>query len=148
MNMKVAGKCLCGGIRFLVTPTDLHAHACHCDMCRKWSGAATLTVGCSAPPTIEVGQDLLATYKSSEWGERSFCKTCGSNLFHGAPSFGYFGVSAGALDDDFQTKLTMDKEVFIDKKPPYYSFEDTKQVKMTEAEFLAMVGGGGEGEEK
>ena len=37
----------------------------------------------------------------------------------------------------------MDKEVFIDKKPPYYTFEGTEQVKMTEAEFLAMVSGGG-----
>ena len=139
---------MCGGIQFVIKATDLHAHACHCGMCRAWSGAATLTVGCAGPPTLKNGQELLTTYKSSEWGERSFCKTCGSNLFHGAPSFGYFGVSAGVLDDDFQAKLSMDKEVFIDKKPPYYSFQDMKQAKMTEAEFLAMVSGGDGEEEK
>ena len=149
MDLRVAGRCLCGGIRFVVKPTDLHTHACHCSMCRQWSGAATLTVGCKEAPTIEAGKDLLTTFKSSKWGERSFCNTCGSNLFHGAPTFGYFGVSAGTLDDDFQSKLSMDKEIFIDKKPPYYSFVDEKQAKMTEAEFLAMVSGGGaeEGEE-
>ena len=51
-------------------------------------------------------------------------------------------VSAHALDEKFQSKLTMDKEVFIDKKPPYYTFEGTEQVKINEAEFLAMVSGG------
>ena len=107
MNIKVAGTCLCGGIRFVVTPIDLHTHACHCNMCRKWSGAATLTVSCSEPPTIvnEEGKtELLVTYKSSEWGERSFCKTCGSNLFHASPSFNYFGVSAGVLDENISVQ--------------------------------------------
>jgi hypothetical protein len=45
------------------------------------------------------GREHLAVCKSSEWGERHFCRKCGSHLFYSAPTFGYFGVSAGTIDD-------------------------------------------------
>ena len=146
-DRNVTGKCLCGSIQFVVTPTDYHTHACHCSMCRRWSsGSPTFTVGCTGPPEVLQGEQNLTTYQSSEYGERSFCKVCGSNLFHGAPSFGYYGVSAGVFDEDSDLvqKLTMDQELFIDKKPAYYGLEDMKQTKMTEAEFLAMIHSGGD----
>ena len=104
-----------------------------------------MTVGCQGPPELVAGQALVTTYKSSDHGERSFCSKCGSNLFHGAPAFGYYGVSAGVLESSYQDKLTMDKELFIDKRPSYYSLEGD-QPKMTEAEFLAMVTGGDGGD--
>lgn len=96
-----------------------------------------MTMRIEEPPHFISGEDLVVKYQSSEWAERCFCKTCGSNLFQNAPNFGYYGVSTGVLDDDMQSKLTMDKEVFIDKKPLYYSFKGEQET-MTEAEFLAL----------
>lgn len=78
-------------------------------------------------------------YKSSEWGERCFCNTCGSNLFVQCPNFGYYGVSAGVLTET-PKDLVLAKQIFIDKKPKYYSFEQVTK-DMTEAEFLAMFSG-------
>ena len=109
-------------------------------MCRRWSGVASLVVGLEAPPEITLGKELLSVYKSSDWGERCFCKNCGANLFHNAPQFDYYGVSAGALDNEYESKLTMDREIFIDKKPAFYSFEGDRP-KLTEAEFNAMITG-------
>eukprot|EP00977_Amphora_coffeiformis_P026695 scaffold29073_cov184-Amphora_coffeaeformis.AAC.4 len=135
--MTVPGKCLCGAIQFTITPKELHAHACHCNMCRTWTGSAgSMTVACQEPPEFSQGKDLLTTFKSSEWGERCFCSKCGSSLFTNAPGFGYFGVGAGVLDNEDQSKLSLNEEIFIDKKPAYYCFQGDHP-KLTEAEFLA-----------
>lgn len=145
--MKIPGKCLCGAIQFMVTPKTLHTHICHCSMCRTWAGSLTMTVGLEGPPEFRSGEDLVTTYKASEWGERCFCKTCGTNLFQNAPGFNYFGVSAGVLTEEDQAKLSIDQEIFIDKKPAYYSFEGG-QPKLTEAQFNAQFAGPDDGDKK
>lgn len=76
--------------------------------------------------------------------ERTFCSKCGTHLFVNAP--GYFGVSAGALEDEEQCKMTLQSELFIDLKPDYYEFSG-ERTRMTEAEFMAMVSGGSGGED-
>ena len=106
-------------------------------MCRRWTGSGgSMTLGLEGPPEITTGQDLIKTYQSSEWGERCFCGTCGTNLFTNAPTYGYYGVSAGVLgclkkdeeaNDNAQTKqqleqLELDEELFVDKKPSFYNF--------------------------
>jgi hypothetical protein len=105
------------------------------------------TIACEGRPELSQGKDddsLLTTYKSSDWGERCFCSKCGTNLFANSPDFGYFGVNAGALELQDQTKLHLAEEIFIDKKPDFYSFAGDRK-KLTEEEFLAMVSGGGNG---
>ena len=144
--MKLAGKCLCGAIQFTLTPKNLNAHVCHCDMCRRWSGSVSMTIACEGPPNFSKGKDIMTTYKSSDWGERCFCSKCGTNLFANAPGFGYFGVSAGALEDEAHAKLHLDEEIFIDKKPAFYNFAGERP-RLTEAEFVAKVSGSS-GEDK
>jgi len=142
-NATLGGKCLCGAIQFTVMPKTnaLNAHVCHCDMCRRHSGSASMTMACQGPPTITSGENLVTSYKSSEWGQRSFCATCGTHLFVNAPSFGYYGVSAGSLDLEHHSKLNLEKELYIDKKPAFYELAGD-HTKLTEAEFLAMLSGG------
>ena len=38
----VHGSCLCGGVRYEVTAPFLRSNYCHCERCRKHSGAAAL----------------------------------------------------------------------------------------------------------
>lgn len=69
----INGKCLCGAIQFNFVPKSLNVHACHCGMCRRHGGCASMTMDSSeGMPVVAQGQDLLTTYKSSEWGERIF----------------------------------------------------------------------------
>lgn len=106
-----------------------------------------MTLTCAAgAPEFTAGKELVTVYKSSEWGERVFCSKCGTHLFANAPAYGYFGVSAGTLEDGDKAKLEMESEIFIDKKPGYYAFSG-EQKRMTEAEWLSMMTGGGEGGE-
>ena len=82
------------------------------------------------------GSEHVAIYKSSEWGDRQFCRECGTHLFYSAPAFGYFGVSAGTIND--LDGLALTTEIFIDCKPDAYEFANPTR-KLTEAEFLAMI---------
>jgi hypothetical protein len=131
-----SGRCLCGAVTFTFEPAEPEVDACHCRMCQRWGGGPALTVKMAGAPRIE-GADNVAVFQSSEWGQRHFCKACGSHLFFSAPSFGYFGVSAGTLDDVEGLHFTT--EIYIDRKPALYEFANPTR-RLTEAEFLALVG--------
>lgn len=80
---RVAGACLCGGVRFTVTLPTLFCAHCHCSMCRRNHGAAYVTwVGVARERlAIDAGADLLARFASSAHGSRRFCSRCGTSLF-------------------------------------------------------------------
>ena len=89
----------------------------------------------------EVGfedETSLRRHRSSDWAERGFCATCGSNLFyrlvHQGDAAGY-QISVGALDDP--TGLKMTGEIFVDRNRGAYAFAGPL-TKMTEAECLAL----------
>ena len=124
------GSCLCGSIRIHVAKRAAHVGACHCGMCRKWGGGPLLAIDCGTEVSFE-GEENISVYDSSDWAERGFCKQCGSHLFYRLKETRQYFVPAGLLDgsDD----LVFDHQVFIDRKPPYYSFANQTQ-DMTEAE--------------
>jgi hypothetical protein len=93
-----SGRCLCRCVSYTFRPAEPEVAACHCSTCQTWSGWPSLSMRAAAPVDV-TGREHLAVCKSSEWGERHFCRKCGSHLFYSAPTFGYFGVSAGTIDD-------------------------------------------------
>ena len=128
------GKCLCGKVTFTIREGVDEVGACHCDMCRRWSGGPLLVVDCGKAIEFE-GAEHIVRYKSSDWAERGFCGTCGSNLFYFLHSANQYFVSAGALDN--QSGLQFTNQVFIDEKPGYYDFANQTKT-MTGAELFAL----------
>ena len=132
-------KCMCGAVTVKAAKIDRHAGACHCGMCRKWSGGPLLAVDCGKDVLFE-GDDNITVYSSSNWADRGFCSHCGTHLFYRLKASGQYIMPAGLfekLDYDF------DHQIFIDRKPGWYAFEnDTKD--MTEAEVFAKYAPGGE----
>ena len=92
-----SGGCLCGAVRFTVAIMPTRTGACHCGMCRKWAGGPYMATDCGTDVTFE-GADNIATYRSSPWAERGFCKTCGSNLFYRIVETGQLMMSTGTLE--------------------------------------------------
>ena len=126
------GRCLCGAVKFTADGVKTRYHACHCGMCRRWSGGP-LFAAATERVTFE-GAENVATYQSSEWAERGFCKACGTNLFYHLKPTGQYIMCVGAFDD--QTPFQLAGELYIDHKPAGYAFAgDLKQ--MTEAEVIA-----------
>ena len=137
--MNKTGSCLCGAVRYEIADAPSETGACHCGMCRKWSGGIYLGMHVAADAVRFDGAENVTTYRSSEWAERGFCNICGSSLYYRvtAPGahHGEYHIGLGTLDD--ADGITLNAEIFIDRKPGGYSFAgDTR--KMTEAEVFAM----------
>jgi hypothetical protein len=101
------GSCLCGGVKFEVTETPDRLRYCHCESCKKLSGG-TGTVNFRVPATairILEGEDLLQTFQPAEGTAKTFCLSCGSNLFGGGwPEREVASVRASAIDDPFDAR--------------------------------------------
>ena len=138
------GGCLCGAVRYTLAEQPTSYGACHCGICRKFSGGIEL--GLNVPPggLTWNADEQLATFSSSDWAERGFCKVCGSSLFWRltmpGEMQGLMSVAAGSLDD--MSGLEFDTEVYIDHKPASHAFAGDRN-RMTEADVLEMVGAAG-----
>ena len=79
----VTGSCFCGAVAFEIELPTLFCGHCHCSMCRRPHGASYVTwVGVAMERfRVTAGAGDIARFQSSEKGTRSFCKTCGSQMF-------------------------------------------------------------------
>ena len=128
------GRCLCGAVTFraVVSPS---VQACHCVQCQRWTGGGPLfSVSIS---DLEIsGEDRVAAYHASEWGERAFCATCGSALYWKMQGRPTASVAVGVLDD--QTDLAVREEIFVDYRPDWMpAWPEARQ--STEAQELAKL---------
>lgn len=127
----MTGRCLCGAVTFSAEDVELDYHVCHCRMCRRWAGSGLMTT--SARHVRFASNGELASYASSSWAERGFCRACGTTLFYFLKPTQTHMMSIGAFDDDSQFRLT--REIFIDHKPPGHSFSGDHP-RWTEAETI------------
>ena len=133
---RIEGKCLCGAVTIRATPKRRTVEACHCTMCRRWSGVAYVGVQCGSEVEI-AGEENVVRYRSSDWAERGFCGRCGSSLFFHYLPLDTYGLLAGLFPDDSFEPLA--EEIFIDEKPDYYAFAGDAK-KLTGAEVMANFG--------
>lgn len=83
------------------------------------------------------GEEHVVRYASSDWAERGFCGKCGTHLFYHLKGHNKYILPVGLLDTDVE--LDFDHQIFIEKKPGYYSFaNETKN--MTGEEVFAQAG--------
>lgn len=137
--MKRSGGCLCGAVRYEATLSS-EASACHCSMCRRWSGGLFMAVG--AKDIAWSGETEPTVFVSSAWAERGHCAACGSALFYRMTAGKFAGitsVSLGTLDD--ASGIEIAREFFIDRKPEAYALSGERP-RLTTAQLEAMFGGG------
>jgi hypothetical protein len=101
------GSCLCGGVRFEVDEVPDTLRHCHCESCKKLSGGTGTVNGRVRSTSIRIteGADLVQTFQPAEGSAKTFCRTCGSNLFGGGwPDSETASVRASAVDDPFDAR--------------------------------------------
>lgn len=141
--MTHSGSCLCKAVTFDISSPIDHVGACHCEMCRSWSGGIYLGVKVAPDGLAVKGEEHVKVYTSSPWAERAFCGTCGSSLWYRVtaegPMQGVYHLGLGTLNDASGIPLT--EEIYIDLKPDGYSFaQDTKTMTKAEVEaFFASI---------
>ncbi|MBB98484.1 MAG: aldehyde-activating protein [Rhodobacteraceae bacterium] len=131
-KVKLTGRCMCGAVEISGVADGPKAGACHCDMCRRWSSGPYFEVTCG--DVVFRGEDSITRFRSSDWAERGFCATCGSNLFYHIVDSDEYQIAAGLLDQ--QSDLCLTLQVFTDSKPPFYTLADKTET-MTGAEVFA-----------
>lgn len=137
--MAHTGSCLCGAVAYTITESVSETGACHCEMCRKWTGGVFLGVQVSHDAMRIADKEQLSIYASSPWAERAFCKTCGTSLWYRVtapgPHQGEYHVGLGGFDAP--DGITLTGEIYVDCKPDGYTFANETH-KMTRAEVMAM----------
>lgn len=113
------GTCLCGAVHLTVKAMSQQVGACHCNMCRKWSGGPFFAVDCGNGVDFE-GDENISVFSSSDWAERGFCCKCGTHLFYRLKQNQQHFIPVGLLEES--DTLIFEEQVFIDEKPSFYSF--------------------------
>lgn len=127
------GRCLCGAVKFEASNVSRSLGACHCSMCRRWTGGPFLAVDCGSEVKFS-GEANITVFNSSDWADRGFCKKCGSNLFYRLKGVEQYQIPPGLFDND--SGLEFNHQVFVDERPEYYEFSN-KTSNMTGPEVYA-----------
>ena len=137
--MAHTAQCLCGAVKMTIVEDITETGACHCDMCRRWTGGVFLGVKVDAGAMSVSGDAHVGVYTSSPWAERAFCKECGTSLWYRVtapgPLHGEYHVGLGSFDAPNGIGLT--SEIYFDRKPDGYDFANDTH-KMTKAGVEAM----------
>lgn len=98
------GGCLCGAVRYRIDARPLSVNACHCDDCKKLSGATNLLMLLTTRAQFAKEQGETQAFRKTADSGREVdivrCATCGTRLWH-EPLVGaeYILVAVGTLDD-------------------------------------------------
>ncbi|MEM8978344.1 MAG: GFA family protein [Pseudomonadota bacterium] len=117
-----SGQCLCGDVRFEIDAEITQTSFCHCGQCRRQSGNYWAS-GQVLEQDLRILKDMgLTWFRSSDFAQRGFCKTCGSFLFWKADAENSRAVSLASLDAPHNVKAT--RHIFVDEKGSYYEIAD------------------------
>lgn len=135
------GQCMCGAVRFTAKDVGQTYGACHCEMCRRWTGSALLAITVPSKNVTWEGEAHIKTLQSSDWAERAWCQRCGTGLYYHVTADGPMSdaieLPIGLFDDP--DGFTMTQEIFIDCKPDSFAYAGDHKT-LTRAEVLAKYG--------
>jgi len=99
--MTYQGGCQCGAVRYEVSGEPQHVALCHCNDCRKSSGAPMVAWAAVTDAQFKLVKGEPVTFNSSGSAMRSFCPKCGSGLYYRNAEFlpGIVDIQSATLDD-------------------------------------------------
>jgi hypothetical protein len=99
-----SGGCLCGAVRYRLEARPVGINACHCDDCRKLTGAANLLMIIGPRDVFHHEKGAVTRWRKMADSGRQLdiarCAECGTRLWHeplSAPTLIY--IAAGTLDN-------------------------------------------------
>ena len=120
----LAGGCACGAIRYRIDAEPYDTGWCHCRICQQVSGSGGMVFTTVALHHfhIERGEGQLGRFASTPFGERGYCRDCGSPLtIHVRHQPGEIDIAAASLDAPSAPKWAIP----IDGLPRYAALRPT-----------------------
>lgn len=137
-----SGGCLCGAVRFTATDVPEEIGACHCEMCRRWTGSALIAATTPGAGIRWTGTESIRVRQTSDWAERAWCDACGSALYYHVTAPGphrdNYELPIGLFDDPAGFSLT--SEIYIDHKPDCFAFAGSGRQTLTRQQCLEKFG--------
>lgn len=118
------GGCQCGAIRWRGQAPVANLCFCHCESCRRASGAPFVAWGTfSLDGGFAIVRGALALQSSSPRVRRGFCSGCGTTLtyFH-ADRPGEIDVTLASLDEP--GRLAPERHIWVADKLPWVTLAD------------------------
>ncbi|MEE8118062.1 MAG: GFA family protein [Gammaproteobacteria bacterium] len=117
------GGCLCGAVRYEANAEPSRCMLCHCEFCRKHSGAPCLSFVHFPAENFRWVKGQPKRFRSSEYAERGFCAVCGSTLtMHEEILQERVQVTLGSLDDP--GRVSPDDHVWVQSKISWFDVAD------------------------
>ena len=117
-----SGGCLCGQLRYRITGPAIWSGYCHCESCRRFSGAVVTSWLGIADSDLEFEGKTPAIYEV-DGVRRGFCPDCGSSLTYAADRFAdYIQLHVGSLDDP--TAALPQDHVHCEEKVSWFEVAD------------------------
>lgn len=95
------GGCHCGAVRYQADGEMLHHAICHCEDCRRASGAPMVGWIAFKSDAVTVTKGEPSVRSSAEHARRHFCGDCGTGLFYLNEQVlpGITDIQSATLDD-------------------------------------------------
>jgi hypothetical protein len=119
------GGCACGSVRYRLDAEPYDSGWCHCRLCQRVSGSGGMVFATVARDKFIVMQGLgkVGTFQSTSFGERSFCRDCGSPLtIHVRHQPDEIDVTVGTLDDPAKVAPTF--HLYVSEMPEWMIIGD------------------------
>ena len=117
------GGCLCRAVRFSVSGPVENPAYCHCQSCRRASGAPFVAWATFRTENFKILQGALAHYDSSRQVTRGFCSGCGGALTYVHDQRpGEIDVVLVALDEPF--RIRPECHIWVSHKLPWVVIAD------------------------
>jgi hypothetical protein len=123
MSDQFDGGCLCGAVRFRAVGAPNWILWCHCQSCRKHSGAPASVFVAFEHKAVTVVKGEITQFNSSPGVQRGFCSRCGSTLTcenERFPTEAHYHV--GAFDRAAELKPT--GHIFQEEQLPWLHLRD------------------------
>jgi hypothetical protein len=117
------GGCLCGAVRYHASAEPLRGVICHCQTCRRHSGAPVLAFVHFPVASFQWTGAQPSWFRSSQFAQRAFCANCGSTLGMREDVLAdRVQVSIGSLDEPARVRI--DDHVWTQSRLPWFDTRD------------------------
>lgn len=121
--MKLSGGCSCGAVRYETDSNLSNRCICHCQSCRRASGAPFVAWATSARDHFTVTRGELTFFASSVNVQRGFCAHCGTALtYANTSSPTTLDIALASLDDP--DIIAPEFHIWLDDKLSWVSIDD------------------------
>jgi hypothetical protein len=123
-TVEVGGGCHCGKVRYEAKGVPVYVPYCHCESCRRISGAPVVLYVMFEKPDVRFTRGRRKIYESSAGVQRGFCPDCGTPLTWE----GVWGgravteVHVNTLDDP--EAIRPDRHAFFEERLSWFDVHD------------------------